>query len=73
MKEVTYSEFNAFLGKHGWPPPKYDFNKRYQVTTYECIGIFDGVNGPTSMRKAEKHDSLKYGKVVSTSYMIPSA
>jgi hypothetical protein len=69
MNEVTYTEFQTFLGKHGFPGAKYEFGKRYTVARYECIGEFNGV---TSSRTAERHAQVKRGKEVSVSYFIPA-
>jgi hypothetical protein len=69
MNEVTYAEFQTFLGKHGFPAAKYEFGKRYTVARYECIGEFNGV---TSSRIAERHAQLNRGKEVSVTYLIPA-
>lgn len=69
MNQVTYTEFQSFLGKHGWPAAKYEFGKRYTIARYECIGVFNGV---TSSRTAERHAQLNRGKEVTVSYLIPN-
>ena len=69
MKEVTYAEFTAFLGQHGWPKAEYEFSKRYEITRYVCIGTFNGV---TSSRTAEIHKQMKRGKAVATVHYIPA-
>jgi hypothetical protein len=69
MKNVSYAEFQTFLGKYGFPAAKYEFGKRYTVARYECIGEFNGV---TSSRTAERMATLTRGKEVSVDYFIPA-
>lgn len=69
MNEVTYTEFQSFLGKHGFPAAKYEFGKRYSIARYECYGEFNGV---TSSRTAERHAQLTRGKEVKVTYLIPA-
>jgi len=69
MKNVTYIEFQDFLGEHGFPAPRFEFGERYQITRYECTGTFDGV---TSSRTAECHAQVKRGIAHSAEYFIPT-
>lgn len=69
MREVPYTEFTAFLGKHGWPKADYEFGKRYEVIRHVCISTFNGV---TSSRSAEVHKELSRGKVTKTTYFLPA-
>ena len=59
MKSCTEKEFNEAVAKAGWPTPRRMCGNRYYGAVYMDRGT----------EVASKHQDIKYGKVVSETYM----